>query len=131
MKARSNCVYIASGGTACDTVPADARGKLDPRAYLSCRVSMETLMRTLQVEELELVAGGAPASGETPGFTNTQSTKNNGLGNGDQGAPGGSGPNNQAENTAGTGPSALHVINFPHTSGFNMDAANFQWNNNT
>jgi len=60
-------------------------------------------MRTLQVEELELVAGGV----DTPAYGVSQSTKNNGLGNGDQGAPGGSLPNNGAENnmgnTTGTG----------------------------
>lgn len=51
-------------------------------------------MRSLKVEELTLVAGGEP---------NPVSTKkgNNGLGNGDQPAPGGSGPNNGAENNAG------------------------------
>ncbi len=51
-------------------------------------------MRSLKTEELELVAGGD----HSQGAENTQSTKNNGLGNGDQGAPGGSGPNNGAEN---------------------------------
>jgi hypothetical protein len=58
-------------------------------------------MRTLKTEEMELVAGGL---GDTEGHS--QSTKNNGLGNYDQGAPGGSGPNNGAENNAanpGTG----------------------------
>jgi len=50
-------------------------------------------MRTLQIEELELVAGGL---GDTGG--NSQSTKNNGLGNYNQGSPGNSGPNNGAEN---------------------------------
>jgi hypothetical protein len=54
---------------------------------------METMMRSLKTEELELVAGAA-----TPAFENSQSTKNNGLGNGNQGAPGGSLPNNGAEN---------------------------------
>lgn len=58
-------------------------------------------MRTLMMEELELVAGGLPDGG------GSASTKNNGLGNGDQGAPGGSLPNNGAENnlanTTGTG----------------------------
>lgn len=49
-------------------------------------------MRTLQIEELELVAGGLIAAEVS------QSTKNNGLGNGDQGAPGGSYANNGAEN---------------------------------
>ena len=58
-------------------------------------------MRSLKVEELELVAGG----GECP----PESTKhgNNGLGNGDQTAPGNSLYNNKAENnvsnTTGTG----------------------------
>ena len=54
-------------------------------------------MRTLQIEELELVAGGAPGEGGE----HSQSTKNNGLGNLNQGSPGGSGPNNGAENNAG------------------------------
>lgn len=57
-------------------------------------------MRNLKVEELELVAGGAP--GEA--FEHSQSTKNNGLGNLDQGAPGGSYPNNGAENNNAGGP---------------------------
>jgi hypothetical protein len=74
-------------------------------------------MRALEIEELELVAGGAPPT--NPAFENTQSTKNNGLGNGDQGAPGGSGPNNQAENTAGT-----NGIGDIHQSGYAMDATN-------
>lgn len=51
-------------------------------------------MRSLKTEELELVAGGAPGEGAL----HTQSTKNNGLGNGDQFAPGGSLPHNGAEN---------------------------------
>jgi len=51
-------------------------------------------MRTLQIEELEMVAGGV----ETPAPGVSQSTKNNGLGNGDQGAPGGSYTHNGAEN---------------------------------
>ena len=55
---------------------------------------METIMRSLKTEELELVAGG----NHSQGAENSQSTKNNGLGNGDQGAPGGSLPNNGAEN---------------------------------
>jgi hypothetical protein len=58
-------------------------------------------MRTLQIEELELVAGGVDS---TPAFGASQSTKNNGLGNGDQGAPGGSLPNNGAENNMAGGP---------------------------
>ena len=57
-------------------------------------------MRTLQIEELELVAGGV----DTPASGVSQSTKNNGLGNGDQGAPGGSYPNNGAENNNAGGP---------------------------
>lgn len=77
-------------------------------------------MRTLLTEELELVAGGLT----TPAFENTQSTKNNGLGNGDQGAPGGSAPHNQAENTAGVGSGTLH------TSGFAMDPFNINPNIN-
>jgi hypothetical protein len=64
---------------------------------------METIMRSLKTEELELVAGGDPGEGAL----HTQSTKNNGLGNGNQFAPGGSLPNNGAENnqsnTTGTG----------------------------
>ena len=55
-------------------------------------------MRSLKTEELELVAGGAPGEGAL----HTQSTKNNGLGNGDQGAPGGSRWNNGAENNGTT-----------------------------
>ena len=52
-------------------------------------------MRTLKSEELELVAGAGIAP------TSTKKEKgNNGLGNGDQSAPGGSGPNNGAENNA-------------------------------
>jgi len=51
-------------------------------------------MRTLQIEELELVAGGV----DTPAGTVSQYTKNNGLGNYDQGAPGGSLAHNGAEN---------------------------------
>jgi hypothetical protein len=55
---------------------------------------MEIMMRTLKIEELELVAGaGIDAAPLKKG--------NNGLGNGDQTAPGGSGPNNGAENNAG------------------------------
>ena len=52
-------------------------------------------MRSLKLEELCLVAGAgaAPDSSKRGG--------NNGLGNGDQTAPGGSGPNNGAENNAG------------------------------
>lgn len=49
-------------------------------------------MRTLQIEEMEMVAGGLIAAEVS------QSTKNNGLGNGDQGAPGGSLAHNGAEN---------------------------------
>jgi hypothetical protein len=55
------------------------------------------MMRALKTEEMELVAGGVPGEGAE----HTQSTKNNGLGNGDQGAPGGSLPNNKAENNTG------------------------------
>ena len=54
---------------------------------------METMMRTLKTEELELVAG----AGVEPASTKKEKG-NNGLGNGDQNAPGGSGPNNGAEN---------------------------------
>jgi hypothetical protein len=61
---------------------------------------MEVSMRTLQIEELEMVAGGV----DTPASGVSQSTKNNGLGNGDQGAPGGSYPNNGAENNNAGGP---------------------------
>lgn len=57
-------------------------------------------MRTLQIEELEMVAGGV----ETPAPGVSQSTKNNGLGNGDQGAPGGSYTHNGAENNNAGGP---------------------------
>lgn len=52
-------------------------------------------MRNLKVEEIELVGGGTM---ETPAFENSQSTKNNGLGNGDEGAPGQSFTHNGAEN---------------------------------
>ena len=51
-------------------------------------------MRTLILEELELVAGGLP--GGVPA-----SKQNNGLGNGDQTAPGASFEVNQAENNVG------------------------------
>jgi hypothetical protein len=51
-------------------------------------------MRNLQIEELELVAGGV----DTPAGEVSQSTKNNGLGNYDQGAPGTSFTHNGAEN---------------------------------
>ena len=51
-------------------------------------------MRTLKTEEMELVAGGDPGEGAL----HTHSSKNNGLGNGNQSAPGGSLPNNGAEN---------------------------------
>lgn len=57
---------------------------------------METTMRSLKIEELELVAGGDPG-----GVPDPHSTKNNGLGNGDQGAPGGSLAHNGAENNVG------------------------------
>lgn len=57
-------------------------------------------MRKLKIEELELVAGGV----DTPAAGVSQSTKNNGLGNADQGAPGGSFPNNGAENNNSGGP---------------------------
>jgi len=68
---------------------------------------METMMRTLKTEELELVAGA--------GIDPHPSKKgNNGLGNGDQTAPGGSGPNNGAENNAGG-----------NTSGNPPDSGNF------
>jgi hypothetical protein len=50
------------------------------------------MMRTLKVEELELVAGAAP------GGVPPTKKGNNGFGNGDQDAPGGSLPNNGAEN---------------------------------
>ena len=50
-------------------------------------------MRTLKSEELELVAG----AGVAPSSTKKESG-NNGLGNGDQTAPGGSLDNNKAEN---------------------------------
>jgi hypothetical protein len=81
---------------------------------------METMMRTLQIEELELVAGGGPPT--NPAFQNTQSSKNNGLGNGDQFIPGSSFAN-QAENMAGTGPTPGTPADI-HTSGFTMDAQN-------
>lgn len=55
-------------------------------------------MRTLKTEELALVAGG-----DAGGVPNEASTKqqNNGLGNGDQTAPGNSLEQNQAENNTG------------------------------
>lgn len=52
-------------------------------------------MRTLKTEELELVTG---AFNTTPAFENSQSKQNNGLGNGNQSAPGNSLANNGAEN---------------------------------
>jgi hypothetical protein len=55
---------------------------------------MEMMMRTLKTEEMELVAGAAQPDEST-------FHKNNGLGNYNQGAPGGSGPHNGAENNAG------------------------------
>lgn len=55
-------------------------------------------MRTLKTEELELVAGG-----ETPAFEHSQSKQNNGLGNGDQTAPGNSLAHNGAENNVDNG----------------------------
>lgn len=55
-------------------------------------------MRSLKIEELELVAGG-----DAGGVPNGESTKqqNNGLGNGDQTAPGASLAHNKAENNMG------------------------------
>jgi hypothetical protein len=49
-------------------------------------------MRTLKVEELELVAGAAP------GGVPPTKKGNNGFGNGDQTPPGGSADTNGAEN---------------------------------
>lgn len=64
-------------------------------------------MRTLKIEELEVVAGGK----ETPAFQNSQSKQNNGLGNGDQTAPGNSLNTNGAENNGdGTHPSGFPVV---------------------
>lgn len=63
-------------------------------------------MRTLKAEELELVAG---ADRCTPAFENSQSKQNNGLGNGDQTAPGNSLENNGAENNS----SGSHPSGFP------------------
>ena len=57
---------------------------------ITCRVLMEKTMRALRMEELELVAGADT--------TNSASKCNNGLGNGNQLAPGNSLNNNQAEN---------------------------------
>jgi hypothetical protein len=54
---------------------------------------MEALMRNLKIEELELVAGG-----DTGGVPASTKQQNNGLGNGDQTAPGNSLEHNQAEN---------------------------------
>ena len=54
-------------------------------------------MRNLKIEELELVAGGD--AGGIPHDTSKQA--NNGLGNGDQTAPGASLDTNQAENNVG------------------------------
>jgi hypothetical protein len=81
-------------------VSADALGeKFVPSARaIFCRVSfMETMMRTLKTEEMELVAGGD--AGGIPHDTSKQ--QNNGLGNGDQTAPGNSLNRNQAENNVG------------------------------
>jgi len=65
-----------------------------PVRFFVAFISWRPMMRTLKTEEMDLVAGGVPGEGAE----HTQSTKNNGNGNGDQGAPGGSGPNNGAEN---------------------------------
>ena len=74
-------------------------------------------MRTLKVEELSLVAGARPRRRHNAGVREHRSSKNNGLGNGNQGAPGGSYPNNNAENAnppvTATGTS---------TSGFPIDS---------
>ena len=66
-------------------------------------------MRSLKIEELELVAGGAPDI-PLPAVENSQSNYNNGNGNGDQEAPGNSFTNNQAENTVG---GTTHTSGFP------------------
>jgi hypothetical protein len=68
---------------------------------------METMMRTLKIEELELVAGASAPC--TPAFENSQSKQNNGVGNGDQTAPGNSFDNNGAENN----PTGSHPSGFP------------------
>ena len=73
---------------------------------------METLMRTLQIEELELVAGGVHC--EKSPTDNSASKCNNGLGNGDQGAPGNSDQHNQAENT-------FDLHDTCHISGFEIN----------
>jgi len=52
-------------------------------------------MRSLKLEELCLVAGAGAAP------ENSKRSGNNGLGNGDQVAPGGSLENNKAENNTG------------------------------
>jgi hypothetical protein len=93
---------------------AASRGGVCPRLDFLSRFE-ETLMRNLQIEELELVAGGESPfltpGAVPPGFEGTKRAwENNGLGNYDQNAPGGSLPNNQAENFVGGGTT--------HTSGF-------------
>jgi hypothetical protein len=55
---------------------------------------METMMRTLKTEELELVAGAGDVCPEPT----KRVAGNNGLGNGDQAAPGSSLTHNGAEN---------------------------------
>lgn len=71
-------------------------------------------MRKLDIEEMVLVAG---AEGNLPPADwRSQSKCNNGLGNGDQGAPGGSFPNNNAENSVpigGEGGFGIHPSGFP------------------
>ena len=83
------CAVLGGGGI----------GKFLP-SLLCCRRLMETNMRSLTTQELIDVTGGCA------------SECNNGLGNGDQGAPGGSYPNNQAENNTVTGvsPSGKDVV---------------------
>lgn len=57
-------------------------------------------MRTLRSEELTLVAGAGVETCCSKDCPEERVKGNNGLGNGDQTAPGGSGPNNKAENNA-------------------------------
>ena len=58
-------------------------------------------MRSLKTEELELVAGAGIDPCCSKDCEPEPAKGNNGLGNGDQTAPGGSGPNNKAENNSG------------------------------
>jgi hypothetical protein len=93
---RNGCVE--SGGAAGDKVPPVATEDVVlPPPHVSCRVPEEKTMRSLKVEELSLVAGATCSP--TPQCKDERG--NNGLGNGDQAAPGSSLENNGAENNTG------------------------------